>query len=54
MVTSLPCFDLKGEVALVRADPISQGLDIRICAALNRGADITARVATGATAAAPH
>lgn len=41
-------------VALVRADPISQGLDIRICAALNRGADITARVATGATAAAPH
>src|SRR5262245_13155191 len=40
--------------ALVRADPVSQGLDIRICTALNRGADIAARVAAGATADAPQ
>ena len=40
--------------ALGRADPAGQGLDIRVCTALNRGADITARVAAGASAAAPH
>jgi beta-ribofuranosylaminobenzene 5'-phosphate synthase len=40
--------------ALVRADPVGQGLDIRVCTALNHGADITARVTAGATADAPQ
>jgi len=33
---------------LLRQEPESRGLDIRVCAALNRGADINVRTAAGA------
>ena len=37
-------------VAIARNDPNCRGLDIRVCAALNRGADIKAHAAAGAPA----